>query len=73
MPGMSGKQFLREAARLPAERRPVMIVNSARRTEEVSKEVDGLEVFDIVSKPFELRDIEERIDRAYEERLRRLR
>ena len=71
MPGMSGRQFLDELARLPEKHRPVVIVNSARRPAEVRKEVEGLDVFDILSKPFELRDLERRVDRACAEKIRR--
>lgn len=71
MPGMSGRQFLEEVARLPGKHRPVVIVNSARRPAEVREEIGGLDVFDILSKPFELRDVEGRVDRAFAEKTRR--
>jgi CheY-like chemotaxis protein len=71
MPGMSGRQFLEEMALLPGKHRPVVIVNSARRPAEVREEILGLDVFDILSKPFELRDVEGRVDRACAEKARR--
>lgn len=71
MPGMGGREFLEEVARLPEENRPVVIVNSARRHEEVREEIGELEVFDILSKPFELSDVEGRVDLACAERARR--
>jgi len=72
MPGMDGKEFLRELQLLAGEIRPVAIVNSARKTEEVKREVENLDVFDIIIKPYELREIEERVDRAFAEKVRRL-
>jgi CheY-like chemotaxis protein len=72
MPGMDGKEFLRELQLLAGEIRPVAIVNSARKTEEVKREVENLDVFDIITKPYELREIEERVDRAFAEKVRRL-
>jgi CheY-like chemotaxis protein len=71
MPGMDGKEFLRELQRLDGEDRPVVIVNSARKAEDVRREVEGLDVFDILGKPYELREIEKRVDRAFEEKVRR--
>jgi two-component system NtrC family response regulator len=73
MPGMSGREFLEALASFPWERRPVPVVNSARRRREVEAELAGMDVFDIVVKPFELHDIEERIALAYEEKRRRMR
>lgn len=71
MPGMGGRQFLEELALLPTGHRPVVIVNSARRPDEVREATGGLDVFDILSKPFELRDVEQRVDLACAEKARR--
>jgi len=73
MPGMSGKQFLVRVSELPEEKRPVCIVNSARRPREIESDLEGLDVFDIVTKPFELDDLERRIGLAWEEKKRRTR
>lgn len=73
MPGMSGPSFLRELAALPADRRPVVIVCSARRREEIENDIEGLEAFDVLTKPFELHDLERRVERAWKEKARRLR
>jgi CheY-like chemotaxis protein len=73
MPGMSGREFLEALASLPPERRPVAVVNSARRKRDVEAELAGMDVFDIIVKPFELRDIEQRIALACEEKRRRMR
>jgi len=71
MPGMSGRGFLERVAELPERKRPVCIANSARRPREVEAELRGLELFDILTKPFELHDLERRIVRAWEEKNRR--
>ncbi len=73
MPGMSGVAFLREIESLPAENRPVVIVCSGRRQEEIESDVDGLIAFDILTKPFELHDLERRVERAWQEKIRLLR
>jgi two-component system alkaline phosphatase synthesis response regulator PhoP len=72
MPGMGGRKFLERIADLPEEGRPVTMVNSARRLEEIRGEVEGLGVFDIVTKPFDIVEIEKRIALACSEKLRRL-
>ena len=72
MPGMGGAEFLREIECLPQERRPVVIVCSARRREEIEKDIEGLDIFDIITKPFELHDLERRVERAWREKARRL-
>ena len=59
-------------ADLSEEERPVTMVNSARRLEEIRKEVEGLDVFDIVTKPFDIAEIEKRVALACSEKLRRL-
>ena len=71
MPGMSGRKFLERIADLPEEERPVTMVNSARRLDEIRGEVKGLDVFDIVTKPFDIGEIEKRVALACSERLRR--
>ena len=72
MPGMGGRKFLERIADLPGEERPVTMVNSARRLEEIRGEVEGLDVFDIVTKPFDIVEIERRVALACNEKLRRL-
>ncbi len=72
MPGMGGRKFLEKIADLSEEERPVTMVNSARRLEEIREEVEGLDVFDIVTKPFDIADIEKRVALACSEKLRRL-
>ena len=72
MPGMSGRKFLEKVAALPEEVKPVAMVNSARRLEEIRGEVEGLDVFDIVTKPFDIAEIEKRVALACSEKLRRL-
>lgn len=72
MPGMGGRKFLERIADLPAEERPVTMVNSARRLEEIRGEVEGLDVFDIVTKPFDIAEIEKRVALACDEKRRRL-
>jgi len=72
MPGMSGREFLERMAQLPESMRPVCIANSARRRQEVERELQGLEYFDILTKPYELHDLEDRIARAWVEKGRRL-
>lgn len=72
MPGMSGREFLERLADLPEIKRPVCIANSARRRREVERELQGLEYFDILTKPYELHDLQERITLAWEEKCRRL-
>lgn len=71
MPGMSGREFLEQLAKLPEQKRPVCIANSARRPREVEAELEGLEYFDILTKPFELHDMERRVVCAWEEKNRR--
>lgn len=71
MPGMGGRKFLERIADLPEEKRPVTIINSARRLEEIRGEVEGLDVFDIVTKPFDIAEIEKRVALACSERRRR--
>jgi two-component system NtrC family response regulator len=73
MPGMSGREFLEALISFSQERRPVPVVNSARRRREVEAELAGVDVFDIVVKPFELHDFEQRIALAFEEKRRRMR
>lgn len=73
MPGMSGTRFLSELAGLPAEERPVVIVCSARRREEIERDIEGLDSFDVLTKPFELHDMERRVERAWMEKVRQLR
>ncbi len=72
MPGMSGPEFLSRLAELPEDRRPVVLLISAKRLKEVQEMVRGLGVFQIIEKPFELREIEAHVDRAAEEKLRLL-
>jgi CheY-like chemotaxis protein len=72
MPGMGGRNFLDRIAELPEEKKPVTIVNSARRLEEIRGDVEGLEVFDIVTKPFDIAEIEKRVALACGEKRRRL-
>lgn len=71
MPGMNGRQFIEHLGSLPESIRPVCIVNSARRRPEVEKEMQGLDFFHIITKPFELGDLERRITQAWEEKKRR--
>ena len=70
MPGMSGRKFLERIADLPEEEKPVTMVNSARRLEETRGEVEGLDVFDIATKPFDIVEIEKRVALACSEKLR---
>lgn len=64
MPGMSGRQFLAEVGGLDPKRRPFVFVVSALRREVVERELAGLSGFEIVSKPVELHDVEERVAAA---------
>jgi CheY-like chemotaxis protein len=72
MPGMSGRKFLEKIADLSEQERPVTMVNSARRLHEIREEVEGLDVFDIVTKPFDIKEIEKSVALACSEKLRRL-
>ena len=72
MPGMSGREFLERVGGIEPGRRPVCIVNSARRAAEVRAELRDLDVFGILTKPFEIHDLEERIAVAWEEKKQRL-
>ena len=72
MPGMGGRKFLERIADLPEEERPVTMVNSAHRLDEIRGEVEGLDVFDIVTKPFDIVEIEKRVALACSEKMRRL-
>jgi CheY-like chemotaxis protein len=72
MPGMSGLEFLSRLAELPGDHRPVVLLISAKRLKEVQEMVRGLGVFQIIEKPFELREVEAHVDRAAEEKLRLL-
>ena len=72
MPCMGGRKFLERIAELPEEEKPVTMVNSARRLEEIRGEVEGLDVFDIVTKPFDIAEIEKRVALACSEKRRRL-
>ena len=71
MPGMSGREFVRQMASLPEKRRPVCVETTARRAREVEGELEDLDIFDILTKPFELKDLERRIALAWEEKSRR--
>jgi CheY-like chemotaxis protein len=72
MPGMSGRNLLEKIADLSEEERPVTVVNSARRLQEISEEVEGFDVFDIVTKPFDIKEIEKGVALAFSEKMRRL-
>lgn len=64
MPGMGGREFLAEVARLDPGRRPNVLIVSALRPEAVERELAGLACFAVVSKPFELAEIQERVAEA---------
>jgi CheY-like chemotaxis protein len=64
MPGMNGRQFLAEVGRLPPAQRPHVFVISAMRPESVALELAGLSGFEVVGKPFDLDEIQQRVAAA---------
>jgi CheY-like chemotaxis protein len=71
MPSMSGPEFLARMEQLPEKRRPVVLVHSARRPEEIESATEGFDVFDILHKPFEISEVTGMVDRARESRGKR--
>lgn len=66
MPSMSGPEFLERLTELPAERRPRILIHSARRPDEIRKETEGFDIHGILNKPFEIRDVTAIVDEACE-------
>ena len=66
MPSMSGREFLEKLKELPAERRPLVLIHSARRPDEIRKETEGFDIHGILHKPFELKDVTAVVDGACE-------
>lgn len=64
MPGMSGRQFISRLRRLPESRRPAVLVVSALQASALERELAGAAPFAVVSKPFELGEIESRVAEA---------
>jgi PAS domain S-box-containing protein len=64
MPKMSGEIFLRELMELPPARRPVSLVVTGRRIDASAERFSGLNVFDVVEKPWKARTLCERIHAA---------
>jgi CheY-like chemotaxis protein len=66
MPAMGGEDFLREMNSLPRDVRPVPVVVSGKRLAGLHGELEALEVFEVVGKPFEFEEIEGVVFRALE-------
>jgi two-component system response regulator AtoC len=64
MPGMGGREFVAEVARLPEASRPAVLVISALRRESVEEELGREHPYTVVSKPFELDALAREVEAA---------